>query len=66
MAFIKKYNFSAIAKHLILKCLPIHNGRSANLTNLVTKKLLNIDSEILVAKSIDVPKFSTECPKSVI
>ena len=62
MAFIKKYKFSAIAKHLILKCLPIHNETSANLTNLVTKTLLNIDSENLVARSIDVPKFSAECP----
>ena len=62
MAFIKKYIFSAIAKHLILKCLPIHNGRSENLTNLVTKTLLNIHSENGVARSIDVPKFSAECP----
>ena len=55
------YKFSATAKHLILKCLPIHNGRSANLTNLVTKKLLNIDSEILVARSMDAPNFSADC-----
>ena len=56
------YNFSATAKHLILKCLPILTGRSANLTNLVTRTLLNIDSENLVAISIDDPKCSAECP----
>ena len=55
-------NFSAKAKHLIVKCLPILNGRSANLTDLVTRILLNIDSENLVARSIDVPKISAECP----
>ena len=62
MALMKIYNFSATVKHLILKCLPIHNGESANLTNLVTKTLLNIDSENLVARSIDGPNFSAECP----
>ena len=62
MALIKMYKFSATAKHLILKCLPIHNERSSNLTHLVTKTLLNIDSKNLVARSIDVPKFSAECP----
>ena len=51
------YNISAKAKHLIVKCLPILNGRSANLINLVTRTLLNIDSENLVAKSIDVLIF---------
>ena len=56
------YKLSATAKHLILKSLSIHNGRSANLTSLVTRTLLNIDSENLVARSIDVPKFSAECP----
>ena len=56
------YNISATAKHLILKCLPIHNERSSNLTHLVTKTLLNIDSKNLVARSIDVPKISAECP----
>ena len=62
MALMKMYNFSATVKHLILKCLPIQNGRSANLTNLVTKILLNTDYENLVARSIDGPKFSAECP----
>ena len=62
MSLIKIYKCSAKAKHLILKCLPIHNGRSENLTNLVTKTLLLIDSENIVARSIDVPKCSTDCP----
>ena len=55
------YIISAKAKHLIVKCLPIPNGRSANLTNLVTRTLLNIDSENIVTISIDVPKFSADC-----
>ena len=62
MALIKMYKFSAKAKHLIMKCLPIINGRSANLTNLVSKTLLNVVSENLVARSRDVPKFPSECP----
>ena len=56
------YKLSIKAKHLIVKCSPILNGGSTNLTNLVTETLLNIDSENLVARSIDVPKFSAECP----
>ena len=56
------YNISATAKHLNLKCLPIHNGMSSYRTNLVTSTLLNIASENLVARSIDVPKFPAECP----
>ena len=51
------YSFSRTAKHLTLKCLPIQNGRSANLTNLVTMTLLNLASENIDARSIDVPKF---------
>ena len=61
MALIEIYKFSAKAKHLIVKCLPILNGRSANLTDLVTRTLLNIDSENLVVRYIDVPKFSADC-----
>ena len=61
MALIKMYKISAKAKHLIVKCLLILNGRSANLTNLVTRTLLNIDSENIVARSIDVPEISTDC-----
>ena len=56
------YNISATAKHLNLKCLPIHNGMLSYRTNLVTSTLLNIASENLVARSIDVPKFPAECP----
>ena len=62
MALMKMYNFSATVKLLTLKCLPIQNGRLVNLTNLVTKILLNTDSENLVARSIDGPKISAECP----
>ena len=62
MALMKMYNFSETVKHIILKCLPIQNGRSANLTNLVTKTILNIASENLVARSRDAPKFSSEYP----
>ena len=61
MALIEIYKFSAKAKHLSVKCLPILNGRSANLTNLVIRTLLYIDSEFFVARSIDVPKFSADC-----
>ena len=57
MALIKIYIFSRTAKHLILKCLPIQNGKSANLTNLVTMTLLNLASENIDARSVDVPKF---------
>ena len=55
------YKFSARAKHLIVMCLPILIGRSADLTNLVTRTLLGIDSENFVARSIDVPNSADGC-----
>ena len=62
MALRKINKCYATAKHLIFKCLPIHNGRSTNLKNLVANTLLKIDSEKLVARSINVHNFPAECP----
>ena len=64
MTLIKTYTFSAKAKYLILKWLPIHIERSTNLTNLVINTPLYIASENIVARSIDVPEFPAECPES--